>query len=272
MKKSALAQWVAITMLALFAWEKAFPAELLQSVTDTTASAVVPLDSIKLSDSVTVKILGIKPRPISFAPFVLTHDTLRLKYSIREKHGYNTLPGVINLQEVMPKNRLFWDYRENSYYTPWYVQDKLARIMNRPTPGEVLPIWPVAMIAAKLALQRMEILKKVEIKPEDYLIPRSYWPILKALWQKAPQSAFDLYRIKEIQKERTLEVLKNDLQYLVDHKLIKPKQIPNAPTVYFPAQSRGKAIELLDSAIRNDRYSLKQKKQWMDLKQYILSE
>ncbi len=269
MKKGALALW---TIIILFGLGKAHSVCLVQSIGDTAATTVVPLDSVKLSDSVTVKILGIKPRPISFAPFVLTHDTLRLKYPMREKHGYNTLPGVIDLKEVMPKNRLFWDYRESSYYTPWYVQDKLARIMNRPTPNEVVPILPIAMIAAKLALQKMEILKKIEIKPEDYLIPRRYWPILKALWQKAPQSAFDLYRIKEIQKERTLDVLRNDLQYLIDHKLVKPKKIPNAPTVYFPAQSRGKAIELLDSAIRNDRYSLMQKKQWMDLKQYILGE
>ena len=174
-----------------------------------------------------------------------------------------------DLNRVMPSNRFLWDYRESSYYTPVWVQDKLARIMNRPTPGEVFPLFPLALIAAKLAWQQMEIGQKIAIKPEDYLIESKYWPILKALWEKSPQSAEQLYERKEINKDRTLQVLKQDLQFLVDQKLLRHRKIPGQDTQYFAAQSRGKAILLLEKALRSDRFTMQQKKKFLDFKNYL---
>ncbi len=223
-------------------------------------------------DSTKVIHLGIKPNLLQLAPLKLSGDSLRLQMNFLNKKNRRLAPNIIDLHEYMPPNRLFWDYRESSYYTPWYVKEKIARIMDRPMPGEVLPIFPLALIAAKVALQRLKIDKLIAIKPEDYLLAKKYWPILKAIWKKHPQSAFDLYQIKEIQRGRTLQTLKNDLQFLVDHKLLKPKAIPNHPTVYFPGQSRGKAILLLNKALQDDRYSLMQKKQWIDFRNYIIND
>ncbi len=222
-------------------------------------------------DSLKVPAVGIKPNFLQLAPLSLRGDSLHLQMNYLRRQNLHIPPNVIDLHEYMPQNHLFWDYRESSYYTPWYVKDKIARIMNRPTSNEVFPILPVALIAAKLALQRFVIDKMIKIQPEDYLLPKKYWPILKAIWKKHPQSAFDLYRIKEIRQGRTLETLKNDLEYLVDRKLLKPKKIPNHPTVYYPGQSRGKAIELLDNALQDSRYSLQQKKQWIDFKNYLVN-
>lgn len=236
------------------------------------SGAEVPADSARTPDSNRVSILGIKPNYLQMVPFTLTGDSLHLQFNFQQRYLHKIPPDIIDLNEVMPQNRLFLDYRQSSYYTPWYVKEELAKIMDRPTPNEVWPIYTVALIAAKLALKKMEILKKISIKPQDYLIPRKYWPILKALWTKAPQTVTELYRIREIQQGRTLEILKKDLQFLVDRKLVKPKTVPKAPTEYFPAQTRGQAIELLDKALQNDRYSLMNKKRWQELRHYIVGD
>lgn len=226
---------------------------------------------VHAQDSTKTPLLGIKPSWLQPTPWVLQGDSLRLQMSYLKKKNLQIPPNVIDLHEYMPRNRLFWDYRESSYYTPWYVKEKIARIMDRPMPGEVFPIFPLALIAAKIALNRLVIDKMIAIKPEDYLLPKKYWPILRAIWKKHPQTAFDLYQIKEIQQGRTLQTLKNDLDFLVDRRLLKPKKLDNQPTLYYPAQSRGKAIVLMDKALQDDRYTLMQKKQWIDFRNYLIN-
>ncbi len=226
---------------------------------------------LQAQDSTKTVHLGINPHSLQWTSFRLSADTLRLQMNFLKKEHMRLAPNIIDLHEYMPPNRLFWDYRESSYYTPWYVKEKIARIMDRPMPGELLPVFPIALIAAKLALQRLKIDKLIAIKPEDYLLPKKYWPILKAIWKKHPRSAFQLYQIKEIQRGRTLETLKNDLRFLVDRKLLKPKTFPEQPTVYYPGQSRGKAILLIEKALQDSRYSLKQKKQWIDFRNYLIN-
>ncbi len=229
----------------------------------------VGFTTIHAQDSTKAPLLGIKPNWLRLAPLTLTGDSLRLQMNYLK---HKKLPSdIIDLHEYMPRNHLFWDYRESSYYTPWYVKEKIARIMDRPMPGEVFPIFPLALIAAKIALNRLVIDKMIRIKAEDYLLSKRYWPILRAIWKKHPQTAFELYKIKEIQKGRTLETLKNDLAFLVDRRLLKPKNLDDQPTLYFPAQSRGKAIELLDKALQDDRYTLLQKKQWIDFRNYLIN-
>ncbi|MHB2155723.1 hypothetical protein ACX8XN_15185 [Calditrichota bacterium GD2] len=217
-------------------------------------------------DSLRTKLFGIKPHLLQIAPLRLAGDSLNIQMKYR---SFSLPRQYYDLKRVMPANRFLWDYRESSYYTPLWVQDKLARIMNRPSPGEVMPIFPIALIAARLAMQQMEINKKIAIKAQDYLVDRKYWPILKALWEKAPQSAEQLYRLEAVKKGRTLEILKQDLQFLVEQKLLKWRALAGEPTQYFPAQSRGKAILLLEQALQNDRFTLQQKQHFLKLKNYI---
>ncbi|NOX88254.1 MAG: hypothetical protein GXO77_04445 [Calditrichaeota bacterium] len=236
-----------------------------------TLFVFVSVKSLPAQDSSKTKILGIKPNYLQFSPLFLKGDSLHLQLKY-PKPRLKIPQQYYDLNNVIPKNPLLMDYRGSSYYTPSLVKRKMSLIMNRPTPGEVFPILPIALIAAKLALQQIEIKKKIEIKPQDYFIPRKYWAILKALWKKSPQTAIELYQIPEIRKERTVEILKQDLEFLADHKLVKPRKSPNEPVLYFVAQSRGKAIELLNRALQNDLYSLKQKKRWLDLRDYILND
>lgn len=226
---------------------------------------------VAAQDSTQTGLLGIKPNPLQLAPLLLKGNSLHLQMDYPGNKSLRIPHNVIDLHEYMPSNHLFWDYRESSYYTPWYVKEKIARIMDRPMPGEVFPILPIAFIAAKLALQRLEINKLIAIKPKDYLLPKKYWPILKAIWDKHPQSAYDLYQKKEIQHDRTMEMLKNDLFFLADRKLLKPKKIPGSSTVYYPGQPRGKAILMLQKALQDDRYSIMQKKQWIDFRNYLIN-
>lgn len=221
-------------------------------------------------DSTRVKIFGIKPNFLQLSPLKLTGDSLHLQF---DQQRYPKLSSQFyNLNRVMPPNKFLWDYRESSYYTPLWVKNKMARIMNRPAPGEVWPILPVALIAARLALQQIEINKKIVIKPQDYLVAKKYWPILKALWEKSPQTAAQLYRRIDIKNSRTLTNLEQDLQYLVDQKLLKSRTLPGQETEYFASQSRGQAILLLKKALQDDHFSMQQKKKFLDLKNYITRE
>ncbi len=222
-------------------------------------------------DSTRARLFGIKPPALKYFPLRLSGDSLNIQL-LHPKPTTKLPQQFYDLKEVMPSNKFLWDYRESSYYTPYWVKNKIAQIMNRPTPNEVWPVWPVALIAAKLALQQLEIRKKIEIKPQDYLIERKYWPILKALLERSPQSAEELYQIDAIKKGRTLEILKQDLQFLVDQKLLKSRTWPGEPTVYFAAQSRGHAILLLENALQDDRFTIQQKKQFLDLKNYIVGD
>ena len=222
-------------------------------------------------DSTKVRLFGIKPHLLQITPFYLAGDSFRIQ--LKQKKGFLKLPEhLYDIKKVMPKNQLLWDNRESSYYTPPWVRYKMAQIMNRPTPNEVLPIFPIAFIAARMALQHFEILKKITIKPEDYLIPPKYWPILKALWDKHPQTAEQLYEITEINQHRTLKILRQDLQFLVEQKLIKQRKIPNQSPEYLPAQSRGKALLLIDEALRSKRFNMQQKKKFLDLKNYLTDQ
>ncbi len=206
--------------------------------------------------------------------FLLRHSAAD-SLGIRLEHPEQPLtipPTFLNWKNIVPSNPLLLDTRESSYYTPSVVQRELAHIMNRPTSNEVWPVGLVAMLAARLALQRLQIIKKTEIEAVDYLIPRRYWPILKALFRKSPQTVFQLYALKSINQDRTLSMLKNDLQFLIEQKLVKPRYTPEKPVLYFSAQSRTQALRLIEQGLRDDRVPLSQKKQWLDLKNYLTGE
>jgi len=152
-------------------------------------------------------------------------------------------------RNVMPDN--FWelDYRHHSYYTPKDVSDHLDHIMNRPRADSFVPLPTLAFIAASLALQQLDIQKKIEIKAVDYILDEKVEFVLLSLWKKSPQTATDIFESAEINEDRTVVVLQSELQILIDKKLIKRKKMEAGPDLYFPAQTLAEAKLLIKNGI-----------------------
>lgn len=158
-------------------------------------------------------------------------------------------PGYYDLKNVMPADPFLWDQRESSYYTPRIVEEKMAAVMNRPKPGEVVPVFAMAMIAAHLAYQQLDIQKKIIITAENYLIEERCWPILLALLEKSPQTSAEIYHSQPVFKNHTMSILEKDLQYLADQKIVKINRPEKAEALYFAAQSKAEIIRLLSERL-----------------------
>lgn len=185
------------------------------------------------------------------------------------QHVLNTLQLVVpnshrsikyyDSKNVMPKNYWEMDYRQTSYYTPRIVSDKLAQIMDRPPPDSFVPLPTVALLAASIALQYVDIQIKIEIKATDYIIDEELEKILISLWQLSPQTAKQIYKSNDINKNRTMEVLETDLQTLIDKKLIKRRVMETEPDKYFAAQDILTIRKLVEDAVEVEPYTIEQK-------------
>jgi len=193
-------------------------------------------DSSVLGTDSTQSVLGTIP---SFYKIPADTNLIYLRYVIPEKK----VNRYYNPSSVMPKNPLFLDYRGGSYYVPRMVNNRIAQFMNRPSPDSFVPVFAVAALAAKLALEHIHIEQKIKINPEDYDLPLELHPILSLLWIKSPQTAFEIYQNDQVRSERTLKGLQKQLETLVDKKLIKVKSQEEAPAQYFVAQSTEQARE-----------------------------
>jgi len=162
-------------------------------------------------------------------------------------------------REVMPKNMLFLDTRTSSYYMPRQVSDKLTRIMNRPSSNEVAPVFAAAVLAASIASQYVHIGYELHTDASDYVVDEKYYPILAALWEKSPQTAYQLFKIEAIEKERTVVILQNELSELTDLNLIKVRIQEKAPNLFFPAQQMEEVEQLLSEAIHKETLLADQK-------------
>ena len=158
-------------------------------------------------------------------------------------------------KSVMPANPFYLDYRGGSYYVPRQVNNRIAQMMNRPSPDSFVPVFAIAMLAAKVALHYVNIEHKIRIEASDYLVQEKSFPLLQALWVRSPQTAFELYELNEVNENRTFVQTESELQVLVDQKLIKSKTQEEAPTLYFVAQSRETVLELLTAALTQDSHS-----------------
>lgn len=198
-------------------------------------------------------------------PFTQSFDTsttlFYLRYTVPEKK----INRYYDPKSVMPQNRLFLDYRGGSYYVPRMVNNRLAQIMNRPSPDSFVPVFVVGVLAIKLALEYIHIEQKIRINPSDYDLPAELRPILIMLWIKAPQTAFEIYQDEQIRAERTLKILEQQLDILVDKKLLKVKIQEEAPTQYFAALPKEEAQELIRVYLTQENISVSQKQNLQNL-------
>ena len=177
---------------------------------------------------------------ISLIPYIPADTNLvYLRYTIPEKKTNR----FYDPRSVMPQNPLFLDYRGGSYYVPRMVNNRIAQIMNRPSPDAFVPVFAVAALAAKLALEYIRIEQKIKIHPQDYDLSSKWHPILRSLWTKSPQTAFDIYQDEQVSAGRTLKRLQKQLDALVDKKLLKVKSQEEASALYFASQSAEQARE-----------------------------
>ncbi len=156
----------------------------------------------------------------------------------------------------LPLDPLKLDYRHHPYYTPKIVDDFInMSIMDRPPSSSFVSLPTVALLAASVALQYAAVKLKMELTAQDYLLEDKYYPILKALWLKSPQTAQALYRIDTIRNTRTMQSLQKDLEFLIDRRLLKMRKIPEGLTKYFPAQKKSDVIKLYDNSVMVDSSS-----------------
>lgn len=179
------------------------------------------------------------------APIIQTPIEENTPFYLRYTVPTQKINQYYNPKVIMPRNSLFLDYRGSSYYVPRMVNNRIAQIMNRPSPDSFLPVFAVAAIAAKLALEYVHIEKKIRINPSDYNLPTDLHPLLISLWEKTPQTAFDIFKNDQIRSERTLITLEKQLDILVAKKLVKIKTQEKAPAQYFIAQPINEVKELI---------------------------
>jgi hypothetical protein len=194
-------------------------------------------------------------RSTNFLNQIRKYDSLNFSIEYKPKRPLSSFYDPSN---VIPKSPLELDYRQSSYYTPRIVSDHLNHIMNRPPPDCFVPVFPIAVLAAKIALQYIDIQKKIEIKAADYLVEEKYRDILLLLWTKSPKKAEDIYKSKEINDSRNFNALKDDLKKLINLKLLKIKEIEKGAPQYFAAEKKEEVIQLLNDAYLNENLSIDQ--------------
>jgi len=224
-------------------------------------------DSLKKTEVDSVRVLFWQPKVLpELNPF--DPDNLSNYFELNRPNTNKTLK-YYNPENVMPKK--FWelDYRQSSYYTPRIVNDKLARIMDRPSPDSFVPLPGIALLAASIALKHMDIQKKIEIKANDYLIDGDLEEILFSLWKKSPQTIEELYSSGTINQDRTVLTLEFDLETLIDKKLVKRKKIENEPAKYFAAQNPKTVDKLIENALEYDTIPLEQRQKLAALREKL---
>lgn len=187
--------------------------------------------------------------------FLMNEPKISLKAPIKK---YQT--PYYDLGNVFPKNPLFLDYRHHSYYTPKMVSDFITHTMNRPPADSFVPLPTIALLAASVALQYVEIGRKIKITAHNFLVDEQYHPILLALWNQSPQTAADIYRTVQHKTETTAGRVRKTLQYLVEQRLVKIKQVENEAPRYYPALSRKEAMLLFKNAHLNEALTADQLK------------
>jgi predicted transcriptional regulator len=205
----------------------------------------VPADSSKAVTGIQWEILPLFPR----------QDSLGINFELVAPSASEEKLPFYDPKNVMPANRLFLDYRGSSYYVPRQVNNQLAHIMNRPSPDAFVPVLAVAYLAAKLALQAVQIKKMVTVDTSAYLLNSKKFKILQLLWKQSPQTAAQLYRNREIQSNRTFTNLQTDLDRLLEAKLIKIKHQEKAPPLYFAAQKGTIVRKLLNEALLRNNWN-----------------
>lgn len=194
-------------------------------------------------------------RSTNFLNQIRKYDSLNFSIEYKPKRPLSSFYDPAN---VIPKSPLELDYRQSSYYTPRVVSDHLNHIMNRPRSDCMVSVPTLALLAASIALQYIDIEKKIEIKAVDYLVEEKYQDILLLLWTKSPQKAEDIYKSKGINDTRNFNALQDDFKKLINLKLVKIKEIEKGAPQYFAAEKKEEVIQLLNEAYLNENLSIDQ--------------
>jgi len=188
--------------------------------------------------------LGLKFRPALMLPEFIPQFELNYK---------KDLPGTGDQYRwLTPFNRqspFQMDTRTSSYYVPRDVRDELNLIMNRPRETAFVPVLGVAYLAYQLAQKYLFIKSKMTITSQDLLTAADKLGIIISLWNKSPQSMFEIYdSLPGVIP--TPELLEEQLERLQDSKLIRSRKA-DKQTLYFPAISREVFKDKIEQAIQD---------------------
>lgn len=187
----------------------------------------------------------------------LSADSLRQQLFKADSISFQTIAPSQKLPQNLirpqtPHSPLDIDRRGSSFYTPRYVQDKMDNIMNRPRSDSFVPIFPMAVIAARIAMSQIDVDKLFEPAVRDYIMPDSTWQVLELLWEKSPQTIETIYPELKTEKPQTARTVERQLTLLAERGLLKTRVDEQPQRVwFFPAQKRQEAAALLQSALRD---------------------
>jgi hypothetical protein len=193
-------------------------------------------DSLKTNDLFSIKPKLLLPQSrseIQFQSIDLEYDldTFDQKYHYTPDHLTSTPFGI--------------DTRSSSFYTPRFVRDELNNMMHRPKDHAFVPVMGVAFIAAQMIGKYLLVERELQINSQNILNCSEQIPILEALWLRNPQTCDELYKLEKFNQKYTFRELENDLDVLVDQKLVKTRRLENDELQYFPAIDRIKVQNTL---------------------------
>ncbi len=187
----------------------------------------------------------------------LSADSLRQRLFSGDSLSFQTIAPAQKLPQNLvrpqaPRSPLDIDRRGSSFYTPRYVQDKMDVIMNRPRSDSFVPIFPMAVIVARIAMSQIDVDKLFEPSARDYIMPDSTWQVLELLWEKSPQTIETIYPELKTDKPQTARNLEKQLALLAERGLLKTRVDEQPRRVwFFPTQKPQEAAALLRSALRD---------------------
>ncbi len=153
------------------------------------------------------------------------------------------------------------DNRGSFNFVPGPVQDEIARGMDRPSPGNFLPVLKFAYLAGSMALRFLHILYEKRIEPENYMLDSLDRSILLALFASYPQTAAELYKNLQNKIRCTAGLITEELILLKKLKIVKIKHREHAPALY----SKNKAIALIEKGPAREDILKSERQQWMKL-------
>ena len=204
---------------------------LIFLVTLCTFLTAVAQDSLQTSDLFSIKPKLLVPQSRSEIQF----QNINLEYKfVPLNNNYHYTP------DHLTSNPFGMDTRSSSFYTPRFVRDELNVMMSRPKDHAFVPVLGVAFIAAQMIGKYLLVERELQIKPDNILKCHKQMPILEELWQNNPQTCNQLYKIEYFNHGYTFRDLENNINVLVDEKLVKVKRLENDELQYFPAIDKPK--------------------------------
>jgi hypothetical protein len=216
--------------------------------------------------------IGLNTFSDSLKHSLYNYNSLYMRDSTSFTIEYPTPPQfIIDPDNYRPSSNPFiFDNRSSSYYVPRSIRDELNHMMNRPkTADDMVSLWAVPIIAAKLAAQYIIVRQKSKIKKSDILNGAEDIKLIELLWQKWPLTINQINEKISGPDVTQYAHMEKRMQVLVDNKLVKMRKIEKSETRYYPAKTKEELAEIVRTILNEEVLSSEEKVTLLSLMQYL---